>query len=445
MQARGEWTPGQDHRPLQDRTGVCRWRDYGAPPRVATVTPVPRRRALGGDKMEVEVSADPASHRSDPLTFTTGMTSNRPRIGLVLGGGGLKGFAHLGVLAVLQRAGIVPELLAGSSVGALIASACALGTPVSVMRDRALQLRRKDLFRVNATGFARGLLRSPSFYTADPLRTLIAAVIPDRRFDQLPRPLLVNTVDVERGMQVMWGSPGFRAATIRDAVYASCALPGFFPPGVVAGRVCVDGGTIDNMPVTAVAEGLDLLIAVDVGNSEVEHATAVTEEGVAGIFMRSATLMMRALQRAPLVDWRGPPLVLIRPHVSRYGWFNFEKIPLLIEAGAAAAEEVLSSIPLALAAGGGIFPRQQVRVQVSRDQCTGCGQCIAMAPYAMVRGMDGKAVPRQSRFDWSPVDSDFSVDCPTGAISLQRQAMPAPGAVGGAVGGAAAQGARVSG
>ncbi len=351
------------------------------------------------------------------------MTSDRPRIGLVLGGGGLKGFAHIGVLEVLHAAGIAPVLMAGSSIGSLIASSYALGTPIAKMRERAMTLRRKDLFRVNAGGFARGLLKSPSFYAAEPLQALIAGVIPDRRFDQLSQPLLVNTVDLERGMQVVWGSPGFKNASIREAVYASCALPGFFPPGLVTGRVCVDGGTVDNMPVTAAAESLDLLIAVDVGNSEVEHAADVTQEGIASIFMRSATLMMRMLQHAPLAAWNGrPPVVLIRPHVSRYGWFNFDKIPTLISAGAQAAEEVLDAIPLALKAGHGIFPRQNIRIAVSRDKCTACGQCIAMAPYAMTRGVDGKAVPLQSRFDWSPVDSDFTVHCPTGAISMQRGA-----------------------
>ena len=349
------------------------------------------------------------------------MTADRPRIGLVLGGGGLKGFAHIGVLEVLHAAGISPVLMAGSSIGALIASAYALGTPVSKMRERALSLRRKDLFRVNAGGFARGLLKSPSFYAADPLHALIAGVIPDRRFDQLSNPLFVNTVDLEHGMQVVWGAPGFRNASIREAVYASCALPGFFPPGAVSGRVCVDGGTVDNMPVSASAEGLDLLIAVDVGNSEVEPDKDVTQDGIASIFMRSATLMMRMLQHAPLSNGNGhPPLVLIRPHVSRYGWFNFDKIPTLISAGAQAANEVLDAIPQALKAGHGIFPRQRVRVGVVRDKCTGCGQCIAMAPYAMTRGVDGKATPRQSEFDWSPVDSDFSVHCPTGAILLER-------------------------
>ena len=348
------------------------------------------------------------------------MTTNRPRIGLVLGGGGLKGFAHIGVLEVLHGAGIDPVLLAGSSIGSLIASAYALGTPVPRMRERALALKRKDLFRVNAAGFARGLLKSPSFYYREPLQALIAAVIPDRRFDQIGIPLLVNTVDLENGMQVMWGSPGFRNASIRDAVYASCALPGFFPPGDVAGRSCVDGGTIDNMPVTSVAEGLDLLIAVDVGNSELEPASNIAQSGIASIFMRSATLMMRTLQHMPLEHWTLPPLVLIRPHVSRYGWFNFEKIPLLIDAGAEAAREVLPSIPQALA-GSGIFPRQRVHLTVDAAKCTGCGQCLAMAPYAMQRAADGKAVPRAPEFDWSPVDSDFTAHCPTNAIGVHRR------------------------
>jgi NTE family protein len=350
------------------------------------------------------------------------ITTTRPRIGLVLGGGGLKGFAHIGVLDVLHGAGIDPVLMAGSSIGSLIASAYALGTPVPKMRERALSLKRKDLFRVNAAGFARGLLKSPSFYYAEPLQALIASVIPERRFDQIGTPLLVNTVDLENGMQVMWGAPGFRSASIRDAVYASCALPGFFPPGIVSGRTCVDGGTIDNMPVTATAEGLDLLIAVDVGNSELEPASDITEGGIASIFMRSATLMMRTLQHMPLEHWTMPPLVLIRPHVSRYGWFNFEMIPTLIDAGAEAAYEVLPSIPKALAAGKGIFPRQRVRLDVIEEKCTGCGQCIAMAPYAMARGVDGKATPLQPEFDWSPVDSDFTVHCPMGAIEMQRTA-----------------------
>jgi NTE family protein len=164
-------------------------------------------------------------------------------------------------------------------------------------------------------------------------------------------------------------------------VYASCALPGFFPPGEVGGRVCVDGGTIDNMPVSAACEGLDLLVAVDVGNSEVQQATDITDQGIGSIFMRAATLMMRTLQAWPLSHWNGPPLVLIRPKVSQFGWFNFEKIPLLIDAGQTAAQGVLDAIPHALRIGHGIYPRRPVRLDVVRDRCTGCGLCIEMARH----------------------------------------------------------------
>ncbi|HYW51814.1 MAG TPA: ferredoxin, partial [Gemmatimonadaceae bacterium] len=113
-----------------------------------------------------------------------------------------------------------------------------------------------------------------------------------------------------------------------------------------------------------------------------------------------------------------------RPHVSRHGWFNFDRIPQLIEAGAAAAEEVLASIPLALEARRGIHPRQSVSVRVLREHCTACGMCIAQAPHAMMRGADGKAMPIRDEFDWSPVDSDFSVHCPTRAIVIERHGTP---------------------
>jgi NTE family protein len=355
------------------------------------------------------------------LTEQSGaMTVKRPRVGLVLGGGGLKGFAHIGVLEVLHEAGFVPDVIAGSSIGSLIASAYALGTPVHVMRERALALKRKDLFRVNAGGFARGLLRSPSFYAAEPLQGLIAGVIPDVRFDTVRETILVNTVDLERGMQVVWGLEGFRDASIRDAVYASCALPGFFPPGDVAGRVCVDGGTIDNMPVTAVAGDLDLIVAVDVGNSEVQQATDITEQGVGSIFMRAATLMMRTLQEWPLSHWNGPPIVLIRPKVSQFGWFNFEKIPLLIEAGKIAAAGAMDVVPQALRIGHGIFPRRPVTLDVVQEKCTGCGLCIEMAPHAMTRSADGKAEPVRREVEWSPPEGDFVQRCPTGAIVMVR-------------------------
>src|SRR3954469_602627 len=166
------------------------------------------------------------------------------RIALVLGGGGMKGFAHIGVLRALEAAGVRPTCYAGTSIGALIAAAYVGGMSLDEMERRALGLRRRDLFRINHVGMLLERMRSPSIYLEEPLRALCSNAVPAGTFDQLSTPLLVNTVDVERGTQVVWGLPGLRDVRVDDAVYASCALPGFFPPGRVDGRLCIDGGTI---------------------------------------------------------------------------------------------------------------------------------------------------------------------------------------------------------
>src|SRR4051812_36195078 len=121
------------------------------------------------------------------------------RISLVLGGGGMKGFAHIGVMQALEDRGIVPTLYAGTSIGALLAAARLGGMTIDELRDRAHSLRRRDLFRLNHFGMLLERMRSPSIYLEDPLRELINAVVPTGTFNDLPKPLLVNTVDLERG------------------------------------------------------------------------------------------------------------------------------------------------------------------------------------------------------------------------------------------------------
>ena len=158
-------------------------------------------------------------------------------------------------------------------------------------------------------------MRSPSIYLEEPLRELCAGAIPDLTFAELPKRLLVNTVDLHRGARVVWGLPGLEDFSVREAVYASCALPGFFPPGRVGERTCIDGGVVDNLPVSVASHFADLVIAVDVGSSDQSRKDAESS-GFAGIYMRAATMMMHALQQFPLEHWHGPPMVLIRPRVD---------------------------------------------------------------------------------------------------------------------------------
>ena len=149
------------------------------------------------------------------------------KVALVLGGGGLKGFAHIGVFRALKELGIEPTLVAGTSIGALIGAAYARGMDVSEMTDRARALKRRDLFRLNRMGMLLERQHSPAIYLEEPLRNVVKSVATEKRFDQLKRTLLVNTVDIQRGSQVVWGLPGLRDVSVADASTPLARCPGF--------------------------------------------------------------------------------------------------------------------------------------------------------------------------------------------------------------------------
>jgi NTE family protein len=331
----------------------------------------------------------------------------------------MKGFAHIGVMQALEERGIVPTLYAGTSIGALLAAARIGGMDVSELRDRAHILRRRDLFRINHFGMLMERMRSPSIYLEEPLRDLIRAVVPDQRFGNLPTPLLVNTVDLERGAPVIWGATGLQDVGVQDAVYASCALPGYFPPGRVGDRLCVDGGVIDNLPAAIASLNADLVIAVDVGSAELRPITDGLSLGFASIYMRAATTMMHALQQFPLTHWQGPPMVLIRPRCGE-DWLSFANIPATIEEGHRAALKALEDIDAFYEQPGGVYPRRRFEIDVSQERCIGCGLCVSLAPQLMALDAQGKAFTRSKTVDWSPADGDFVAACPTNAIVARK-------------------------
>ncbi|HEX6251639.1 MAG TPA: patatin-like phospholipase family protein [Gemmatimonadaceae bacterium] len=350
------------------------------------------------------------------------------RIALVLGGGGLKGIAHLGVLRALAEREIAPALVAGTSIGSLIGTAFAGGMSLDEMEKRALGLRRSDLFRLDRIGMLRQRQNAVSIYLEAPLRELCLAIVPPVRLSDFDIPVLVNTVDLQQGAQVVWGLPGLRDVAAPDAVYASCALPGFFPPGYVGGRVCADGGVIDNLPVAVASRHMDAVIAVDVGSSDIPRRHDIVAAGFASIYMRAASTMMHALQLAPLVKWDGPPMLLVRPKISHIPWFSFSHMEELIHAGYEAATDALDACTACLEQKTGVFPQREIRIEVDPAKCIGCTLCVALAPETMAMGQDGKAFARKPVVEWSPADGDFVNHCPTLAISaepLSPEEMPA--------------------
>lgn len=342
------------------------------------------------------------------------------RIALVLGGGGLKGFAHIGVLRALAELNIEPVIVAGTSIGALVGAAYAGGRTIEDMVDRAVSFKRRDLFRINHMGMVLERMRSPAIYLEQPLRSVIESIVPDVTFDELPRRLLVNTVDIARGTQLVWGLHGLRDVRVHDAVYASCSLPGFFPPGLVDGRVCVDGGVLDNLPVTIAGLGMDAIIAVDVGSMQLLPADDIKTQGFANIYVRAANTMMHELQIRPLTAWSGAPLFLVLPRVAHVDWFDASQTPALIDAGYEAAMEALVDFAHCASSASGVFPRRRYHLAVDQTACIGCGLCVALAPDIM--DINRHAFPRQPEVEWSPADGDFVRQCPTNAISVSSAA-----------------------
>ncbi len=340
------------------------------------------------------------------------------RIALVLGGGGLKGFAHIGAIRALTERGITPSVVAGTSIGSLIAAAYAGRMPVDEMERRAIALQRPHLFKLDRVHMLTRRMMSPSLYLAKPLETLVRDIVPVGQIGDLPMRLLVNTVDLERGSPVVWGLPGLEDVSVADAVYASCALPGFFPPRTIHGRTCADGGVMDNLPSAAASHGMDAVIAIDVGSTSVVEARDIKEKGFAAIFMRAAQTMMRAMQTESLARWNGPPLLLVRPEVWRYNWFSFDSTRQIIDAGYAATHEALDHIGDSLCGAGGLFPRREVELAVDRGVCIGCTLCASLAPGLFRMDVDGKATLIRTTAEWSRADGDFVHRCPVKAIKV---------------------------
>jgi NTE family protein len=352
------------------------------------------------------------------------------RFTLVLSGGGLKGLAHIGVLRALAERGLTPSLVVGSSMGAIVAGAWAGGTPLAEMERQALEVKRRDVFRVAHMDMALHRMMAPSLYRREPLDTLITSLIGDRTFRQLEHRLLINTVDLNAGVQVLWGLPGLEDVSVADAVFASCALPGVFPPREIGGRFYVDGAVMDNLPVRlAAAAGDGPVIAVNVAATSVSR-TGIEQQGFAATYVRGLEMVMQVQIESYLRNWQGPPLVLVQPNVEDISMFAFDHTRELIDEGYRSMAEVLDALGSDLGAlDPGIHPRRRVRLSLDRARCIGCGSCTLWAPTIFKMNGDGKPDVISPLHEWSPVDGGSVLHCPTRAIAVHDVSSEVPAEV----------------
>ncbi len=259
------------------------------------------------------------------------------RVGLALGGGGARGLAHLGVLTVLAEAGLEIEVVSGTSFGALVGAVYAATRDADVTTRRVLAFLQSPPFRRVGTALhrsTRGIaLTRPSLITPKAYADLIASCIEDTTIERLPIRFAAVATDLIGGREVV-----LRTGSLRRAVAASSALPGVFPPVRVNGRLLVDGGWVDVVPLKAArALGAEVLIAVHAAERIAHRAFPHT----------GLEVLCRAndITRSLLSDQRlaGADLV-IEPAVGAMAWNEFNRAADCIARGEEAARRSLPAL-----------------------------------------------------------------------------------------------------
>ena len=249
--------------------------------------------------------------------------TRRPRVGLALAGGFARGIAHIGVLRVLREAGVPVDVVAGTSVGALIGSGYCSGSSLELMERVAHETKFTDFGRWTPSwlGLASNL-RMEQFLTR------FSAV---QRFEELKTPLAIAATDINLGIAVYYcGGP------IAPALRASCAYPGLFVPVKFEGRTLVDGFLTALVPVEgAFLLGAEVVIAVHLEAGAIEEPRTFTD-----VLSRSFTIIQKHADN----EWRQHADVIIEPDVKPFLWDDFSKTRQLVRVGEEATLKALPAI-----------------------------------------------------------------------------------------------------
>jgi NTE family protein len=322
---------------------------------------VPRRQ-LNGD-----LTVGPGPHPEDRLS-----------IGLVLGGGAARGFAHIGVLRTLAAHGIRPDVIAGTSIGAVVGGLFAAGQ-LDAFEDWCRQLTRR-----RALGYLDFRFGGSGLISGSRLASKLEGTIGNTSFADLPLRLAAIATEIGTGHEI-WLTRG----RVSEAMAASYALPGIFPPKLIGGRWLMDGAMVNPLPISAArALGARLVIAVNLNADNFGRGTTIQDHGPddeddarraqheldrsrRGMFRPDrllhreffgapdrpglSTVMVEAFQvmqdritRSRLAG--DPPDVMISPRLGRINLFDFHRAKDAIALGAEAAEKSIEAISESIAA-----------------------------------------------------------------------------------------------
>ena len=320
---------------------------------------------------------DPEAHAS-----TEAAAPERPSIGLVLGGGAARGFAHIGVIRTLIAKGLVPDIITGTSIGAVVGGCHAAGKLDEIEAWGRSLTRRSLLSYLDVSFSGSGLL------SGGKLAEKITEAIGDITIDKLPVRYAAIATEIGTGHEI-WITRG----ALQDAMRASYALPGIFPPIRLGERWLVDGALVNPVPVSvARALGARLVIAVNVNTDMFGRGTTIPDQGgvpvpvpdteppieeevasrglfglfgseksakrrlfgtanrpgLSTVMVEAFNIMQDRITRARLAG--DPPDILISPRVGRIGLFDFHRAQEAINLGAEAAERALEGLDEVIAA-----------------------------------------------------------------------------------------------
>lgn len=275
-------------------------------------------------------------------------------VALVCGGGGAKAAAHVGALRAMEEAGLAPTRFYGTSMGSVFAALFAGGATSTEALERIAAFG-PGVIKAEPFAFLKGLW-ARSLLKAGPFRAALGALIPQRRFADLRYPLTVTAVALDTGELVLFGAGG-RDVPLLDALYASCALPVFLPPGEIDGRRYADGGLRCVLPLEPAAQAdARLVVAVDVGPGFDEIAQVGPPRELpplVDLHNETMGILMAGQTVAALALWRAtpgrPPLVYVRPATRRGSTFKVDQVRSYVEQGHIATRAALAG----LQSGGG--------------------------------------------------------------------------------------------
>lgn len=244
-----------------------------------------------------------------------------PKIALVLGGGGTRGFAHIGVIKYLETQGIVPDIIVGTSAGAVVGSLYAFGYGGFELQKVAIQMEEQSV--IDWAWPSRGVFKGEA------LQNFINTAVKQTPIEKLKRPFAAVATDLSTGEMAV-----FRTGNTGQAVRASSAVPGIFQPVTIAGHNYVDGGLVRPVPVSVARSlGADFVIAVDISNKPKNNTTVSTID----VLMQTFDIMSQTINRyeLPKAD------IVIRPRTQDIDVSNLDGRHIAVLEGEKAAAAMM--------------------------------------------------------------------------------------------------------